>query len=69
MVSKMFFFLHKEGTRGRPHGSRFVWVIMCVRPKVVKLYFHPKTCRINIDLKSLANHICVWGPNLSMLSI
>ena len=25
-------FLHKEGSRGRPCGSRFVCVIMCVRP-------------------------------------
>ena len=29
IVSKMVF-LHKEGSRGRPRGSRFVWVIMCV---------------------------------------
>ena len=31
IVSKIVF-LHKEGSRGCRRGSRFVWVIMCVRP-------------------------------------
>ena len=37
IVSKMVF-LHKEGSRGRPRGSRFVWVIMCVRPTLGYLH-------------------------------
>ena len=31
IVSEMVF-LHKKGLRGLAHGSRFVWVIMCVAP-------------------------------------
>ena len=34
----MMAFLHKEGSRGRPHGSRFVWVIVCVRPTLGYLH-------------------------------
>ena len=35
---KLFFFLHKEGSRSRLRGSRFVWVIMCVRPTLGYLH-------------------------------
>ena len=31
-------FLHKEGSRGRPRGFRFVWVIICVRPTLGYLH-------------------------------
>ena len=52
IVSKMFF-LHKEGSRGRPCGSRFVWVIMCVwaTPGIPKSYLSP-TFDQDIDVQS-----------------
>ena len=37
ICSKMVF-LHKEGSRSRPRGSRFVWVIMCVWATCGKLH-------------------------------
>ena len=37
IVSKMVF-LHKEGSRGRPRGSRFGRVIMCVWPTLGYLH-------------------------------
>ena len=52
MVSKMVF-LHKEGSRGRPRGSRFVWVIMCVwaTPGMPKSYLS-LTFDQDIDVQS-----------------
>ena len=41
IVSQMFF-LHKKGSGGRQHGSRFLWVIMCVWHNWGYLHrFHP----------------------------
>ena len=52
IVSKMVF-LHKEGSRGRPRGSRFVWVIMCVwaTPGMPMSYLSPTFDR-DIDVQS-----------------
>ena len=59
IVSKIIY-LNKEGSRGRPRGSRFVWVIMCfwATPGMPKLYLLP-TFDQDIDIQSFEKKISI----------
>ena len=57
-------FLHKEGSCGRPRGSRFVWVILCMWATLGmrKVYLLPTFDR-DIDVQSF--DIIILIPNRS----
>ena len=58
IVSKMFFFLHKEGLRGLAPGPRFVWVIVCVwDPLGMQMKLLQRSFDQDIDLRNVEKKI------------